>query len=180
MRRLFRHRPSPAMLVAVLALIIALGGTSYAAIKLPANSVGTRQLKANAVVSSKIKDGTLTAKDFAKGQLAVGSAGPQGVPGTQGPAGPAGAPGPQGDPGVVPSVFVDAVTSGAPASGTQTAICFPGEIATGGGAVSTDGVVTQSEPVLSGGFPVGWRATAAPSTMGGTATVVAWAVCVGL
>jgi len=50
----FRHRPSPAMVVACIALAIALGGTSYAAITLPANSVGTKQLKKNAVKRSKI------------------------------------------------------------------------------------------------------------------------------
>ena len=49
-----RHRPSPAMVVACIALAIALGGTSYAAITLPANSVGTKQLKKNAVKRSKI------------------------------------------------------------------------------------------------------------------------------
>ena len=43
------HRPSPALVVSVIALSVALGGTSYAAIVLPANSVGTRQIKKNAV-----------------------------------------------------------------------------------------------------------------------------------
>jgi hypothetical protein len=59
MSRLLGHRPSPAMVVALLALFIALAGTSYAAIKLPANSVGTKQLKANAVTSKKIKHGAV-------------------------------------------------------------------------------------------------------------------------
>ena len=40
-----RKGPSPSMIVAVVALIIALGGTSYAAINLPKNSVGSKQLK---------------------------------------------------------------------------------------------------------------------------------------
>ena len=44
------RRPSPAMVVALLALFIALGGASYAAIKIPDNSVGAAQLKTNAVV----------------------------------------------------------------------------------------------------------------------------------
>ena len=43
MKRLLRHRPSPAMVVSLLALTVALGGTGYAAIVLPANSVGTTQ-----------------------------------------------------------------------------------------------------------------------------------------
>ena len=40
-----RFRPSPAMLVACAALVVALGGTSYAVTQLPKNSVGTPQLK---------------------------------------------------------------------------------------------------------------------------------------
>ena len=38
-------RPSPAMVVAVVALVASLGGTSYAAATLAKNSVGTRRLK---------------------------------------------------------------------------------------------------------------------------------------
>ena len=49
MRRTLRCLPSPAMVVACIALAVALGGTSYAAIKLPRNSVGTKQLQANSI-----------------------------------------------------------------------------------------------------------------------------------
>lgn len=76
--------------VACLALFIALGGASYAAFKLPKNSVGTKQLKNGAVTAAKVKPGSLLAKDFKKGQLPVGAkgaTGPQGVAGPQGPAG---------------------------------------------------------------------------------------------
>ena len=45
---------SPAMIVACIALAVALGGTGYAAIVLPANTVGTVQLKANAVTGPKV------------------------------------------------------------------------------------------------------------------------------
>ena len=58
------------MVVACLALLVALSGTSYATIlALPPNSVGTAQLKANAVISSKVKDSSLLAVDFKPGQL---------------------------------------------------------------------------------------------------------------
>jgi hypothetical protein len=60
MNVLSRRVPSPAMVVACLALIVALGGTSYAAIRLPANSVGTVQLKKGAVTGAKVKRNTLT------------------------------------------------------------------------------------------------------------------------
>ncbi len=45
--------------VAYLALFIALGGSSYAAIKLPANSVGAKQIKKDAVRSSDAKNSSL-------------------------------------------------------------------------------------------------------------------------
>jgi hypothetical protein len=48
------------MTVAVIALIVALGGTSYAAFAVPKNSVGSRQLKNNAVTTKKIKNGSVT------------------------------------------------------------------------------------------------------------------------
>jgi hypothetical protein len=92
-------RPSPSTVVASLALFVALGGTGYAVTSLPVGSVGTAQLKANAVVSSKVLNGSLLAVDFKKGQLRAGSrgatgpAGPAGRTGVAGPAGPAGAAG---------------------------------------------------------------------------------------
>lgn len=61
-----RHmsRPSPAMVVACTALIVALGGTSYAAF-VPRNSVGSKQLKKNAVTRSKIKKNAVTGSKIA-------------------------------------------------------------------------------------------------------------------
>jgi hypothetical protein len=93
MRRILRHRPSPAMVIACIALAIALGGTSYAAISLPAGSVGTKQLKRNAVNSAKVKNRSLLAVDFKRGQL------PRGAPGARGATGATGAQGIQGAPG---------------------------------------------------------------------------------
>ena len=80
MRKLLT-RPSPALVIACLALTVALGGTGYAAIKLPKNSVGTKQLKKNAVVSSKVKNRSLKAVDFATGQLPKGARGASGATG---------------------------------------------------------------------------------------------------
>jgi hypothetical protein len=68
---LARFRPSPAMVVACVALIVALGGSAYAALSLPKNSVGSKQIKKNAVTSAKVKDGTLTASDAKSGQFAA-------------------------------------------------------------------------------------------------------------
>jgi hypothetical protein len=66
------RRPSPALVVACVALIVALSGTSYAQVlRVPFNSVGTKQLRPNAVVSSKVTNHSLLAVDFETGQLGV-------------------------------------------------------------------------------------------------------------
>lgn len=79
------------MVVASIALLVALGGTSIAAVNaLPNNSVGTPQLKGNAVISSKVKNGSLLSADFKVGQIPPGPAGPAGPQGAAGPAGAAG------------------------------------------------------------------------------------------
>lgn len=54
MDRIMRTRPSPAMVVALLALFVSLTGVSYAAVKLKANSVKTRHIKNFAVTNPKI------------------------------------------------------------------------------------------------------------------------------
>lgn len=82
--------------VAYLALFVALGGTSYAAARLPANSVGAKQIRSGAVTSSEVRNGSLLATDFKLGQLPAGPRGQAGQPGPAGPQGPAGAPGPAG------------------------------------------------------------------------------------
>jgi hypothetical protein len=110
MRNVVR-RPSPAMIVACIALLVALGGTSVAAVsQLARNSVGTPQLRNgavtnaklrnNAVNSSKVAARSLLRSDFAPGQLPAGPVGPQG------PAGPAGAAGPAGPAGVIGAITV--------------------------------------------------------------------------
>jgi hypothetical protein len=96
MKRFPHVRPSPAMVVACAALFVSLSGVGYAAIVLPANSVGTKQLKRNAVTSAKVKQYSLLRSDFKRGQIPQGPKGPQGpqgVPGAQGIQGPKGDPG---------------------------------------------------------------------------------------
>jgi hypothetical protein len=68
--------------IASIALLFALGGTGLAAVSaLPRSSVGTAQLKANAVTSAKVKNGSLLGVDFRSGSLPAGPAGPQGPAG---------------------------------------------------------------------------------------------------
>lgn len=71
--------PSPSMAVAVTALIVALGGTSYAVVKPSPRSVGSKELKrnavssahikSNAIKSAEVKDGSLTGKDIEESSL---------------------------------------------------------------------------------------------------------------
>jgi len=100
--------PSPAMLVALVALFVALGGSSYAAITLSKNSVkskhiGKGQVKRsdvgkNAVTSAKVKNFSLLANDFKAGEIPSGPAGAPGAKGDKGDPGPVGPPGPFPDP----------------------------------------------------------------------------------
>jgi hypothetical protein len=111
-------RPSHGTVVAYLALFVALGGTSVAAVTLAKNSVKSKHIvngqvkradiRNNAVNSAKVADGSLLAGDFAAGQLSTGPqgpAGPQGPQGAQGPQGPKGDPGTNGATGPVGPTF---------------------------------------------------------------------------
>ena len=190
------HRPSPALVVAVIALCVALGGTGYAAVVLPANSVGTRQLKKNAVTSAKVKNRSLLAVDFRRGQLPSGPTGATGATGATGPAGPAGPAGPKGDRGEPGARGANGATDvvvreSAPTTvavqtvGSASVECLPGERATGGGndvtgAVGT--VVIDSQPTSStGGVPDGWFVEVLNASdfgpMEGDSDLVAFVVC---
>ncbi len=153
MRRLLSTRPSPSLVVAMLALFVALGGASYAAVSLPRNSVGTVQLKANAVNTSKVLNHSLLSADFKSGQIPKGPAGPKGATGATGAAGPAGPAGPAGISGLE-------LVSGTVQTGTgnhsATATCPSGKKAISGG-YNTSGIsgtptitITQSAVQDSG------------------------------
>jgi hypothetical protein len=145
-------------LIAYVALLFALSGTSYAAATklMPANSVGTRQ----------VINHSLLRQDFKSGQLPRGARGPAGPGGARGPAGPAGPAGPKGDPGPPGPVNLTYVTSAdvpLPA-GTQAdafALCPAGTVVTGGGAFtdSTDtgvSVKTSTIATSDGTTPDAW------------------------
>jgi len=160
MRRVISQRPSPAMVVAFVALLVALGGTSYAVARLPANSVGPKQLKKNAVTSKKVKNFSLLRRDFKPGQL---------------PAGPAGPRGPQGANGANGATNVT-VRSGPTATTNSTASCAGGERAVGGGGFSSNGLLYDASPSQSSGTPTSWDA-AAEQPDGSPAEVQAFVVC---
>jgi hypothetical protein len=165
-------------LVAYLALFVALGGTSFAAADrlLPANSVGTKQLRDRAVTKKKIARSTLSALRGQRGLRGV--AGPTGAKGTTGAQGAQGPPGP---------VSVRYVTSGAypvmpGMSADGVAACPPGMVVTGGGELNDarhDVVVTQSDwdSSAENGPPDLWVVTVRNDS-GSPANFVVDAICV--
>ena len=125
----------------ITALIVAvLGATPVgeAALNaLPRASVGPLQLKANAVTSVKVKNGSLLRADFRAGQIR--------------PAGPAGPAGAQGAPGTsgLQSVFTTSAINST-ATRTLTAACPSGKTALGGGVAVTP--TTASEVAITASY----------------------------
>jgi len=95
-----RSHLSYANVMASIAVFVALGGTSVAAVSLQKNSVGSTQIKNSSLTGGDVKNSSLTtsdvknrsllAKDFKAGQLRRGRTGPQGPAGAQGATGASG------------------------------------------------------------------------------------------
>jgi hypothetical protein len=86
-------RPSPAFVLAAIALVAALDGPAIAretahlakeitGSKIARNAITSSKIARNAVTSAKVKDGSLLAKDFKTGQIPAGPQGPRGATGT--------------------------------------------------------------------------------------------------
>jgi hypothetical protein len=93
--KLRSYRPGHATVVAYLALFVALGGSSYAAITITGKNVKDRSLtakdiKKNSLTTTEVRDRSMLSKDFKPGQLPAGPQGIQGLQGLQGPQGTAG------------------------------------------------------------------------------------------
>jgi hypothetical protein len=149
-----RFRPSPALVVASLALAVALGGTGYAALSLPPNSVGTAQLKNGAVVAAKVKRGSLRRTNFAPGQLPRGPKGDKGADGLPGAAGAKGDKGDRGEKGdAATKLFAVVDASGnatVKSSGVSSSKTGPNTY-----AVTFPQSVSNCAPVVSVGFTGG-------------------------
>jgi hypothetical protein len=87
-----RKKLTYANVMATIAVFVALGGSSYAAV-----AITGKDIKDGTVTGQDVKDKSLTAKDFS-GSLA-GPQGKRGKTGATGATGPAGAQGPQGNQG---------------------------------------------------------------------------------
>jgi len=207
MRTLLGRRPSPAMIVACLALLVSLGGTSVAAVsQLARNSVGTPQLKNaavttpkiangavtnpkvanNAITSAKVRNSSLTRVDFAPGQLPAGPTGPQG------PAGPTGPTGARGPAGAISAITVRSATvsvpggtaeNGAYDTATVQALCNTGELSVSGGTGWSDSnddleLWTQRlTPVLNGSNQVIGWRGTGGNDSGQASTFTVYALC---
>jgi hypothetical protein len=145
--RILNHLRSNA--VAYVALFVALGGSSYAAVRLAPNSVTSRaiakgavtnaKLAKSAVTSNSVKNGSLASSDFKPGAVLkglkgdTGNSGNQGgpglsgIPGLRGETGAAGAQGPAGHDGSA-SIGLAARTGGSTTApkGAQTSIPLNG------------------------------------------------------
>src|SRR4051812_23925585 len=89
LRTILNRRSSPAIVVALIAAVIAVAGTGYAASRVPRGSVGSAQLARDAVTSVKVGNGKLGAQDFSRATRTrltgpVGPKGPEGERGTDG------------------------------------------------------------------------------------------------
>jgi hypothetical protein len=182
--------------------VLAAGGTSYAATGLITSAaikngaVKSVDLARNSVTSSKVRDGSLLAKDFKRGQLggASGTPGPEGPAGARGPAGPAGAPGPAGGPGPTGGAGpagaqgpkgADGATNVVTRStylptGTGNVSCNPGERATGGGITGDlfEAYVNESQPFPQSGIPTGWSGGLRLRANGAAASGTVYVICV--
>jgi hypothetical protein len=88
-----RSLPSPALCVAILALFISLGGTTYAITSLPRDSVGTEQIRSravtedelsnSAVITRKLANGAVTQRKLARGAITGSRVAPDSLGGPQ-------------------------------------------------------------------------------------------------
>jgi len=177
--------PSPAMIVAALALLLSLTGTAVAAglitsaqiqnntvsnLDVKNNDLRSADVRNNTLASIDVLNGSLKAIDFAPGQLPAGPAGPAGA---QGPAGP------QGLPGVAAIEIVSAASASSSGATRQIDVSCPaGKQVVGGGAHvwNAGGDVALDESYPSGATT--WRATAYEVNATGAAWhLVSYAIC---
>jgi hypothetical protein len=185
--------PSPALVIAVLALFVAIGGTSYAVIRLPAKSVGTVQLKNKAVTNPKLATNAVKMVNLADGAVQASKLASNSVDATKVVAGSIGATQVGADAltgaqinestlGELPAAGIAGLqyrshSLSIPAGmvGTSTLTCDSGSMAIAGGVEASHdahAVMIDSHPV--GG---GWQSSAANLADSGSFPVTIWAVC---
>lgn len=180
MRDIVKRRPSPALVVALVALFVAFSGTATAALVMTGKNIKDatitgKDVKNRALGTNKLSERAVSAL---KGQS--GPAGPQGATGPQGPTGEAGVQGPKGDTGVAQiTTRIAGIAFAANGLVGETkdgaAMCQAGESVGGGGyrlpggsiavgsgivpifaAVESRPANASGEPALNGQEPRGW------------------------
>jgi hypothetical protein len=134
-------------------------GEAAADLVIARGSVGTAQLKNGAVTSVKVKNRSLLAVDFRRGQLPAGPAGP---PGPVGPVGPGGPPGVSG----YQLVFTTGVGN-TTSFKTLNATCPAGKRALGGGVAITPSTAATAVAITRsyvGGNATVWETAARETT----------------
>jgi hypothetical protein len=162
-----RHRPSPALVVALAALVVAIGGTAVAAIgAIPSNGQFTACYQTSANLIDRIvvlaEPGEQCPNTYARVTWPAQASG--GAQGPAGPAGPQGPPGPPGEPAATNALVASLVTREAKTDGSPVIVRCGGigkrrYAVGGGGAILSDGTyrVTASYPVADAkGRPNGW------------------------
>jgi Collagen triple helix repeat (20 copies) len=194
MRSILKRRPSPALVVAIVSVLVALSGTASAALVMTG-----KQIKDGTVTGKDVKNRSLGTKKLSNKALAslqgqrgpAGPQGPKGEPGVQGLQGPKGDTGPAGPKGDTGLAQVTTRTAGIAftANGSMgeykdgAAMCQAGETVVAGGyrlpsasIVAGSGVlnsfaIVQSrpanasgDPALNGQEPRGWYVEASKGT----------------
>ena len=186
----------PGLIVALVALVGALGGTSYAGFRLGAGSVGTKQLRNGAVTSGKLAPGAVTSGKLAPGAVTSGKLAPGGVTGgllangavTAPKLAPGAVGAQQAQPGAGVSLAYDTSTNYPVEAGGTAAIyetCPPAMNAIGGGALPDDPhmVLLGTGPYRlspgSWGVPAdAWAASVKNTDPGAVHSFVVFAVCI--
>jgi hypothetical protein len=179
MQGIHLRRPSPALVIAILALFIALGSASYAAVTLgrgavktrniapgaikaaqiATGAVGKRAIATGAVGSDEVRNGSLRAADFRSGALPASTA----------------------------TVHSKRITLGAGQNAAVTAPCPAGQSATGGGWLwlITAGLVVQAsfpsdasgKAVSDGSSATTWTVVVRNGSNQGSLPFSTYAVC---
>jgi hypothetical protein len=171
---LLRRHLTYANVAASLALFLALGGAAYAATQLPKNSVGTNQIRKEAVTAGKIAKKTRQQLQGQRGP--AGQQGPQGKTGKTGAKGATGARGAQGNTGA-PGVdgtgpALEVVTAPKPIEAGVSTPVVSQNLAPGAYVVTADVVVESTVTTAvtctlngSNGEAIGNVAVGVPTTL---------------
>lgn len=175
-------RPSPALVIAIIALVFSMAGGASAAKRL----ITGADIKDNSLTGADVRNGSLISADFRRGSVPKGPAGPSGVqgpPGVAGPAGAAGAAGAQGAPGLSGLEVVQSTTDADGGDKKNAAITCPsGKKAIAGGANIVGTTTDQGGPFILRSAPSGdtqWAVSANESSefQGGSWALRVFAVC---